>query len=164
MLLLLFQGDAPGLLVKGGIQSRANSTHWAFGASNLNNENISQMRIWSPNALESVTIPISDQLRFRDPMTGVVYAARNYGTEILNTHRRDSLNKVIPVQTTIGARMIQFANELAARAYNSTGTVTDQEGVSYPKYDTVTPKEFTLAAEELVAFGSKPFGVMENSS
>ena len=42
--------------------------------------------------------------------------------------------------------MIQFANELAARAYFSTGTVTDQDGVSYPKYDIDgPPKDFTLA-------------------
>jgi hypothetical protein len=109
-----------------------------FGSTTLTNENISQMRIWSPNAKEAVQVPVSEQLRFRDPVSGVVYAAKNYGTETLNTRRA-------AVQKTIGARMIQFSNELAARAYNQTGTVVDQDGVSYPKYDTDNPKDFAIA-------------------
>jgi hypothetical protein len=117
-----------------------------FGATTLTNENISQMRIWSPNAKEAVQVALSDQLRFRDPVSGVVYAAKNYGTETLNSRRA-------AVQKTIGARMIQFSNELAAKAYNQNGTVTDQDGVTYPKYDTDNPKDFTLA-KKLTGFVS----------
>ena len=118
-----------------------------FGATNLTNENISQMRIWSPNAKEAVSIPVSDQIRFRDPSSGIVYAAKNFGTETVNSRRA-------VVQKTIGARMIQYANELAAQAYNSSGSFTDpSDNVTYPNYDVNNPKDFTLA-KKLTGFVS----------
>lgn len=112
-------------------------TAW-FGMSNLTNDVISQMRIWTPDGKEAVTIPVSETVRFRDPYTGIVYVARTYGTESINSARG-------PVQKTMGARMIQYANEMAAKAFNSSGTVTDKDGVSYPKYDVTAPKDFATS-------------------
>ncbi|CAN5472271.1 hypothetical protein BH09MYX1_BH09MYX1_11720 [soil metagenome] len=119
------------------------SAAW-FGASTLTTDFIGQMRIWTPNGSETVAIPLSEQVRFRDPNTGVVYTARTYGTEPLNAGPRGALG---PVQKTMGARMIQYANELAARSYTATGTVTDSDGVAYPKYDVTNPKDFTIATK-----------------
>ena len=123
------------------------SAAW-FGASTLTNDVISQMRVWTPGGPESVAVPLSEQVRFRDPSTGVVYTSRSYGTEVINSKR------TAPVQKTMGARMIQYANELAAKAYNSSGTVTDQDGVSYPKYDVTGPAKDFTKAQQLKGFVS----------
>ena len=59
------------------------------------------------------------------------------GTETINS-------KLAPAQKGMGARMIQYANQLAAKAYNSSGTITDGN-FTYPAYDTTTPKDYGAA-------------------
>jgi hypothetical protein len=108
-----------------------------YGRTTLNMDIIDQMRVWTPNGVEATYIADADQLRFRDPVSGVVYAARKYGTETINS-------KLAPAQKGMGARMIQYANQLAAKAYNSSGTITDGT-FTYPAYDTTTPKDYGAA-------------------
>jgi hypothetical protein len=122
-------------------------TAW-FGSTNLTNDTISQMRIWTPDGKESVTIPVSETVRFRDPYTGVVYVARTYGTETVNSLRG-------PVQKTMGARMIQYANEMLVKAgFPSAGTVTDKDGVSYPNYNVNANPADYQTAQKLKGFVS----------
>ncbi len=111
-----------------------------FGATQLNSNTTDQLRIWSPGGADTVDVPLAEQIRFRDPLSGDIFAARNYGTEVVNS-------KMAPVQTTMGARMIQYANQLAAAAYTQTGTMTDDNGFTHPVYNTATPKDYTKEAQ-----------------
>jgi len=85
-----------------------------FGPTSLSMDFVDQMRIFSPGDPASLSIPASGQARYRDPLTGVEYVARNYGTEVINP--------AIGFQTakTVGARMLQHANYLAKIAYQVT--------------------------------------------
>jgi hypothetical protein len=87
-----------------------------YGPTSLNMDLVDQMRIYSPGDASTVSIPAAQQVRYRDPLTGIEYVARNYGTE--------SINPAIGFQVakTIGARMIQHANYLANIAYQTTQT------------------------------------------
>jgi hypothetical protein len=125
-----------------GWEQQYPSLLWAFifGRTNLTMDMIDQMRVWVPNSNEAVSVALSEQVRFRNPYSGVVYAARTYGTEVVN-------NKVAPVQKTVGARMIQYANQLAAQAFYQTGTVTDEDGFVHPVYDVNNPKDAMIAAK-----------------
>jgi hypothetical protein len=108
-----------------------------YGRTMLTMDVIDQMRIWTPNGIEGTYVADVDQLRFRDPVSGIVYAAKKYGTETVNS-------KLPAAEKAMGARMIQYANSLAAKAYNSTGTITDGT-FTYPAYDTTTPKDYGSA-------------------
>jgi hypothetical protein len=77
---------------------------------------IDQMRIFSPGDAASLSIPTNQQVRYRDPLTGIEYVARNYGTEWVNPAIG------FPVAKSIGARMIQHANYLAGIAFQTTGS------------------------------------------
>ena len=125
-----------------GWEQQYPSLMWAFifGRTNLSMDMVDQMRVWVPNSNEDVSVPVAEQIRFRSPYSGVIYASRQYGTEVVNS-------KVAPVQKAVGARMIQYANQLAAQAFNQTGTVTDQDGVVHPVYDTSSPKDAAAAAK-----------------
>lgn len=85
------------------------------GSSTLNMDLINQMRIFSPGGLDTVDIPESEQIRYRDPLTGILYVARAGGQEIVNSTRG-------PVEKYIGARMLQYANQIAAQSYVVTAT------------------------------------------
>jgi hypothetical protein len=87
-----------------------------FGPTSLNMDLVDQMRIFSPGDAASVSLPAASQVKYRDPLTGLEYVAKNYGTE--------SVNPAIgfEVAKTIGARMIQHANYLAQIAYQTTGS------------------------------------------
>jgi hypothetical protein len=103
-----------------------------------------ELRVWSPGnagAVDTAT-PASQQIRFRDPESGTVYAAKVYGTEQINS-------KMPLTQTTGGARMLQYAQQLADYAYNTTGTIADSDGSGfvYNTYDITTPKDATSAAK-----------------
>jgi hypothetical protein len=87
-----------------------------YGPTSLNMNLVDQMRIYSPGDAGTVSIPAAEQVRFRDPLTGIEYVARNYGTEWVNP----SIG--FQVAKSIGARMIQHANYLAQIAYQTTGT------------------------------------------
>jgi hypothetical protein len=102
-----------------------------YGPTSLNMDLVDQMRIFSPGDAATLSIPDTELVRYRDPLTGIEYVAKNYGTEVLNT----SLG--YPVAKTIGARMLQNANTLAAQAYEVVGPpgaggeltyVTDAQG------------------------------------
>jgi hypothetical protein len=111
-----------------------------WGATNQNMDLFNQAYIFTPNGTEGIWIAPADQLRFRNPIGGEVYAAKKYGTEITNS-------KLGPVEKGMGARMIEYANILAARAYTANGTIPSGDGFTYPNYDTANPKDYTAAAQ-----------------
>jgi hypothetical protein len=82
-----------------------------FGPTSLSMNIVDQMRILSPGDPAALSIPASQQIRYRDPLTGIEYVARTYGTEVVNSNIGFSTEK------TIGARMLQHANYLAKIAY-----------------------------------------------
>ena len=90
------------------------------GASTLQMDLINQMRIFSPGGLDTVDIPANEQLRYRDPLTGILYVTRAGGQEVVNSKRGK-------VEKFIGARMIQHANQLANEAYVVTSTAPTGE-------------------------------------
>jgi hypothetical protein len=92
-------------------QYRALVDLFHFGRTSLSMDLIDQMRIFSPGDAASLSIPVGQQVRYRDPLTGIEYVAKNYGTEVVNS--------AIGFQTakTVGARMLQHANVLAKAAY-----------------------------------------------
>ncbi len=81
-----------------------------FGPSTLTMDMVDQARIYTPGGADAVTIDPSEQLRFKDPATGIIYYSRSYGKEMVNA-------KVGMVQRSMGARMLEYANQLAATAY-----------------------------------------------
>jgi hypothetical protein len=106
-----------------------------YGPTSLNMDLIDQMRIFSPGDAASLAIPTSELVSYRDPLTGIEYVAKDYGTEPLNSAIG------FPVAKTIGARMIQQANYLAQQAYQVVGPpgqggeltyVTDAQGNALP--------------------------------
>jgi hypothetical protein len=106
-----------------------------YGPTSLNMDLIDQMRIFSPGDAASLAIPTSELVSYRDPLTGIEYVAKDYGTEPLNSAIG------FPVAKTIGARMIQQANYLAQQAYQVAGPpgqggeltyVTDAQGNALP--------------------------------
>jgi len=103
---------------------------------------VNQMRIFSTGDAATVSLPVNQQVRYRDPLSGIEYVAKGtggpeYGTEAINA---SSIG--FEVQKTIGARMLQHANYLAQLAYEVTGPpdatgeltyVTDGQGNLVPK-------------------------------
>jgi hypothetical protein len=85
-----------------------------FGPTAFTMDLIDQMRIFSPGDAASLSIPIEQQVRYRDPLTGIEYVAKNYGTEVVNPNIGFEMAK------TIGASMIQHANNLAKLSYSVT--------------------------------------------
>ncbi len=85
-----------------------------FGPTSLTMDLVDQMRIFSPGDAASVSLAPSQQVAYRDPLTGLEYVARNYGTEAVNAAIGFEVAK------TVGARMIQHANFLASIAYQVT--------------------------------------------
>jgi hypothetical protein len=86
-----------------------------FGPTSLNMDLVDQMRIFSPGDVGTVSLLPEEQVRYRDPLTGIEYEAKNYGTEWVNPAIG------FPVAKSIGARMIQHANYLGALAYQTVG-------------------------------------------
>jgi hypothetical protein len=84
-----------------------------FGNSKLTMDLASQARIFSAGDGGSVSLLPSEQVRYNDPNTSITYVARNYGTEVVNTRNA-------PVMRTPGARMLQYANQLAEKTYQTT--------------------------------------------
>jgi hypothetical protein len=87
-----------------------------FGPSSLSMDLVDQMRIFSLGDAATVSLAADQQIRYRDPQTGIEYVAKNsggpdYGTEVVNP------NIGFQVSKTIGARMLQHANYLARLAY-----------------------------------------------
>ncbi len=103
---------------------------WYFGATNLTSVTPDQMAIWSPgdqSTLDTST-PATELRLFANPTSGVVYAARVYGNDVING---------VTVEQTMGARMLQYADTLAASAYGPGTTATDKTtGAPYLTYNT----------------------------
>jgi hypothetical protein len=107
-----------------------------FGKTSLSLNLVDQVRILSPGDPGSGAFSPSGQIRYRDPLTGIEYLAKRYGTE--------SVNPAIgfPVEKGIAARMLQQANYLATQAYQisqppdpATGELTydtDAQGNAIP--------------------------------
>ncbi len=111
-----------------------------FSGTNMYTDAQDEYRVWSPGNMGTVqnAAPLTEQVRFRDPVSGTIYAAHKYGTETING---------MTVQSTPAARMIQYANQLLALAYPSTGTTTDADGFTYTTYNTAAPLDATIAAK-----------------
>ncbi len=90
------------------------SLFW-FGPTSLTMDLVDQMRIFSPGDAASLSLPVAEEVSFRDPLTAIEYVAKNYGTEVVNP------NIGFDVAKNVGARMIQHANYLAQIAYQTVG-------------------------------------------
>lgn len=85
-----------------------------FGRTSLSLDFVDQIKIYEPGDPASESIEPSQQIRFRDPVTGIEYFARAYGTEVVNPAIG------YEVQKGIAARMLQEANVLAQQGYQVT--------------------------------------------
>jgi Met-zincin len=114
-----------------------------FGPTSLSMDLIDQMRIFSPGDAASLSLPPDQQVRYRDPLTGIEYVAKNYGTEWVNP----SIG--FPTAKTIGARMLQHANYLAAIAYQASQPVDPVTGeLTYDTDSQGNPIQNTGAAAQ----------------
>jgi hypothetical protein len=82
-----------------------------YGRTSLSMDLVDQIRIFSPGDAGSESLLPSQQVRFRDPLTGIEYLTENYGTEWVNPAIGFAVAK------GIAARMLQQANYLASQAY-----------------------------------------------
>jgi len=92
---------------------------FVYGPTTLTMDLVNQLRVYSPGDSATVSIDPKEQVRYRDPFTGVEYVARTYGKETVNSRTAAS-------ERSSGARMLQFANELAASTYESTADATGE--------------------------------------
>jgi hypothetical protein len=81
-----------------------------FGRTTLTMDVIDQLRIFTPGGTDAVTLQPNEQIRFADPLSGIIYYARTYGREIINP-------RAGAVEKSMGARMLQYANKLAAQTF-----------------------------------------------
>lgn len=110
-----------------------------YGRTNLYTDQQDEMDIWSPGTNNSNPVALSEQIRFRDPVSGVIYAGHHYGNETINGQS---------VETTSAARMLQYAQSLTDLAYTCNGaSVSDTDGYSYKTCDTANPKDAIIAAK-----------------
>src|SRR6476620_2135549 len=72
-------------------------------------ERVNRVRIWRAGAVEAIDVPATERVTFFDPVDGVEWTSRTFGTETL-------AGKV--VEKGIGARMMKHANELLSAAYD----------------------------------------------
>lgn len=90
-----------------------------FGRVNGDLTLSNKLRVWIEGSVSGeVDIPEAQQLRFSDPESGITYVARRFGDETF-------YGKTI--ETGIGSRMLQRANELLVRSFVG---ATDDEGVA----------------------------------
>ena len=83
---------------------------FVYGPTTLTMDVVDQARIFSPGGADTISIDPNEQVRYKDPLSGIVYVARTYGKERVNV-------KSAMVERAGGARMIQYANQLAADTY-----------------------------------------------
>ena len=84
-----------------------------FGATKLTMDTTAQLRIFSTGDGATVSLLPNEQVRYTDPLSSITYVAKFFGTERINTRNA-------PVMRTPGARMLQFANELAEATFETT--------------------------------------------
>jgi hypothetical protein len=80
-----------------------------YGRTSLSMDLVDQIRVLS--AGDPGSDALGQQVRFRDPLTGIEYLAASYGREWVNPAIG------FPVEKGIAARMLQEANYLAQQAY-----------------------------------------------
>lgn len=87
---------------------------------------VNRTRVWVQGSPESIKVPDGEKVFFFDPVDGLEWGAKSFGTETLK-------GKV--VDNGIGARMLEHANELLMAAYNVETVVvnatTGQKTVKY---------------------------------
>jgi hypothetical protein len=115
---------------------------YIFGGTTLTMDWVAQMRIFTPGGLETVSLPLDQQIRYSDPATGIVYAARNYGKELVNGQ---------PVARTSGARMLEFAAQLANRTFVTLGTDPVTGETTYKRDPATREPICAVAAPECAA-------------
>jgi hypothetical protein len=98
-------------LVGWEVQYPALVSLFKYAPTSLSMDFVDQMRILEPGDPASLALPLSTQIRFRDPVNGTEYLAKSYGTETVNSAVG------FAVQKGIGGRMLQHANYLAQLAY-----------------------------------------------
>jgi hypothetical protein len=104
------------------------------------------MRVWYPESDGALPVPANEQVIFRDPFTGVRYAARSFGTETL-------AGRI--VQRGPGSRMIQYANSYAKAAFKTIGAADPVTGeLTYERDEAGQPK-CTFAADSVQCFDAR---------
>lgn len=94
-----------------------------FGGTTLTQDWTDQMRIYSMGGgSDSITIPTEQQVVYDDPTSGIEYVARDYGTENIAGHN---------VRRTSGARMLQYASDLAKATFTTVSTGPRQGEAKY---------------------------------
>ena len=89
-------------------------------------ELVNKTRIWVPGSSEAIKVPDAEKMVFFDPVDGTEWNAKSFGKETL-------AGKI--VDTGIGARMLEHANELLVAAYNvDTEVVNATSGQKKAKY------------------------------
>jgi hypothetical protein len=86
-----------------------------FGRTSLSLDFVDQIKIFEPGDPGSSALSPAQEVRYRDPLTGIEYLAQSYGTEVVNPAIG------FDTQKGIGARMIQHANYLAQLSYQLNG-------------------------------------------
>ena len=113
-----------------------------FGPTSESMDLVNQMRIFSPGDAATLSIPVGQQVRYRDPLSGIEYVAKGAGSPDYGTEQINYPSIGFEVQKTIGARMLQHGNYLAQLAYEVSGPpdatgeltyLTDGQGNLVPK-------------------------------
>ncbi|MGH7280884.1 MAG: hypothetical protein ACRELY_05120, partial [Polyangiaceae bacterium] len=93
-----------------------------YGSTTLTEDWVDEMRVYSPTGGDTVSIPDNQQYVYNDPVSGLEYVARDYGTETV-------AGKL--VQRTSGARMLEYANSIAQATFVNTPDPTHTGAVIY---------------------------------
>ncbi len=96
---------------------------YAMLYSSLNSDTniINLMRIWTPGGTEEVSVPEAQRVYFQNPLTGLTYIARKYGTDPALTAIRGGT----AVDGGVASRMLAHANALLVDAYLTDGNNPD---------------------------------------
>ncbi len=82
--------------------------NYIYASTTMTMDQNNQMRIWYPDSDGNVPVPVDQQVRYSDPISGILYAARSYGRETIAGRQ---------VQRATGSRMLQYANDFATSAF-----------------------------------------------
>ena len=102
-----------------------------FGPTSLSMDLVNQMRIFSTGDAATVSLPLDQQVRYRDPLSGIEYVAKGSGGPQYGTEQINYSSIGFEVEKTIGARMLQHANYLAQLAYEVTGPADSTGELTY---------------------------------
>lgn len=80
---------------------------------------VDMMRIWEIGSDAAPSFPDSETVAWRDPLSGELFEAHSYGTEVIDGKT---------VQRGIAARVIEWMNTLTAKAYVVDDTVVNPTG------------------------------------